>query len=125
MLLLNCSNKKKRVHDFISFSGGNIGLVTSIFSSRAAPGRRIQKPWTKPMSYPAIKGLSIYKNMTFSNFGTYCGSSKRDVIVMTSKDYGDILHPVRFHDITLHNVQHDSKVTSPSHMYLIPVNFGA
>ena len=45
------------------------------------------------------------------NFGRFCGSNDRDYIVMTAPAYGDIIHPVQFSEITLANVQHDSKVT--------------
>ena len=82
----------------------------SLFTSRAAPGRVAQKPWITPMSYPAIKGLSRVHNVTMKNFGTFCGSNDRDYVLMTAPAYGDIIHPVQFSEITLSNVQHDSKV---------------
>ena len=53
------------------------------------------------------------------NFGRFCGSNDRDYIVMTAPAYGDIIHPVQFSEITLANVQHDSKVSIVFYHYII------
>ena len=84
-------------------------MSSSVFSSSPASGPPMS--WEDPMSYPAIKGLSVYRNVTFRHFKTFCGSNKRDYIISPHLFYGDIIHPVQFVETTLEDVEDDSKVS--------------
>ena len=64
--------------------------------------------WEDPMSYPAIKGLSVWDSITFAHFSNPCG--KRDYIWMTHPVYGDVIHPADFKNITFVDVDENSKV---------------
>ena len=87
--------------------GDNIGFLSSIFSKNPAKGP--PKPWEDPMSYPAIKGLSIHDNNLFVNYTLQCGM--RNYVWMTRPTYGDAIHPVEFSRTSVINVDEQSKVS--------------
>jgi len=87
--------------------GGNTGIMSPIFSSSPPIGP--PKPWEDPMSYPAIKGLTIIKNITFVDFTAGCDGSVNRVLMTTPK-YGDIIHPTKIENVHLKNVIEDAKV---------------
>ena len=86
--------------------GGNVCFLSSIFSSGTSKGP--PKPWEDPMTYPAIKGLSIYDNNLFVNYTLGCGM--RSYVWMTRPTYGDAIHPVEFSRTSVINVDEQSKV---------------
>ena len=61
------------------------------------------------MTYPALKGLTIIQNVAFSSFEASCSGGYNRVL-MTSPNYGDIIHPVNLQNIQLENVAEQSKV---------------
>ena len=87
--------------------GGNVGILSSHFSISGSKGPN--KRWEDPMTYPAINGISRYFGVTFAEFGDKC-SGKRNYIFMMNKHYMDIFHPVEFKNISLVNVDEESKV---------------
>jgi len=93
------------IFPFFRLIGGNAGIMTPVFSS-SPPS---YSSWEDPRSYPAIKGLTIIKNVTFVNFGMGChGAVNR--ILMTTPKYGDIIHPTKIENVHLQNVTEDGKV---------------
>ena len=83
-------------------------MKASLFAS--SPGSGPKMSWEKPMSYPAIKGLTRLINITMAHFGAACDSGAYNYVWMTSPNYGDIFHPMETSEITLHNVLERSKV---------------
>lgn len=66
-----------------------IGMVfpTNIASKNGIPG----KPWysiTNIMSYNTIGGLMVIKNVTFANFGEYCGTESTVIETSIKNDDG-------------------------------------
>lgn len=88
--------------------GGNVCFLSSIFSSGTSKGP--PKPWEDPMTYPAIKGYSIYDNNLFVNYTIGCGM--RSYVWMTRPSYGDAIHPLEFSRTSVINVDEQSKVIS-------------
>ena len=93
------------------FLGGNIGILSSIFSLKPAVGP--PKPWETPMSYPAINGSTYLVNNVYTNFSEAC-PGKRDYLWMTAPGYGDIFHPTEFAQSDCENVESSSKVSKMS-----------
>ena len=102
--------KVATLHSFILIIslGGNVCFLSSIFSSGTSKGP--PKPWEDPMTYPAIKGYSIYDNNLFVNYTLRCGM--RSYVWMTRPSYGDAIHPVEFSRTSVINVDEQSKVIS-------------
>ena len=87
--------------------GGNAGIMSPIFTS--SPPKGPPKSWEDPMSYPALKGLTIINNITFVDFAAGCDGAVNRVLMTTPK-YGDIIHPTKIENIRLENVVEDAKV---------------
>ena len=85
--------------------------MTSFQSSKAG-GPKMR--WDKPMSYPAIYGITKLINVTFSSFGTACGG-KRDVTIMPNTVVGDLMHPMTVEDVKKFDVDEESVL-----FYLVP-----
>ena len=87
-------------------NNARIGMVfpTNIASKNGIPG----KPWTNIMSYNTIGGLMVVKNVTFANFGEYCGTES--TVIATSIKNDDGQHPVTMSEIYLFNVTNSSKI---------------
>lgn len=60
------------------------------------------------MSYNTIGGLMVIKNVTFANFGEYCGD--QSTVISSSVKNDDGQHPVTLSQISLFNVTNTSKV---------------
>ena len=70
---------------------GMVGMKASIFSQSGTSGPKLV--WEDPKAYPAIKGITNIRNVTFKDFSKACQSGKYNYVWMTSPKYGDILHP--------------------------------
>ena len=88
---------------------GNVGVMMSIFTKKGSTGP--PSGWTDPMSYPAISGISIYSDVTFTDFDDKCGEVNLAVI---NNVYNDIVHPMKLSNIQLNNVLEKNKVRSGS-----------
>ena len=86
-------------------------LMTCFMSSKAG-GPKMR--WDKPMSYPALYGITKLRNVTFDSFKVACGG-KRDVAIMTNPVVGDIMHPITLEGIKKYNMDEESTV-----LYTIP-----
>ena len=62
------------------------------------------------MNYNALDGLTIGKNLTFSEYGIGCSGSTRNYAVSSSKNSDDGQHPVVFSNIYFNNVNNESKL---------------
>ena len=84
---------------------GHVGVILTTFTS--GRGHFPKASWSSVITYPAITGLTILQNVSFSDFGTHCGS--KEVALMTHPNSEDCQHPVETSDIKLINVAKESK----------------
>jgi len=80
----------------LSPTGGHVGIVQPTFLS--GRGKFPKFAWSRISGYPAIAGLTIVNEVSFTNFGLRC-SNKKDVVIMTSPFSEDANHPVRLSKI--------------------------
>ncbi len=79
-------------------SGGHVGIVIPSFVS--GHGSFPHGSWYSVTSYPAINGSTWVTNVTFRNFESYCGDTKKDVLFITNPSSEDANHPVYLRNIT-------------------------
>ena len=82
-------------------------MLMSGFMSGSGAGPK--KRWDKPLSYPALYGITKLRNVTFDSFKVACGG-KRDVAIMTNPVVGDIMHPITLEEIKKYNMDEESTV---------------
>ncbi len=87
-------------------TGGHVGVIIPSFVS--GQGHYPKAPWTSIISYPAISGLTVLRNVTFCNFGLYCGDM-REIALMTNPNSEDCQHPVELSSSTLVDIDEESK----------------
>ncbi|XP_066933159.1 fibrocystin-L-like [Clytia hemisphaerica] len=90
--------------------GGNIGIMTSLFSNGAATGPPMS--WQDPMSYPSLIGVTRIENVQMTSFEDQeCDGKLRESHgLMTHSSYGDIIHPITLEKIKLENVGDTNKI---------------
>ena len=101
-------------------SGGHVGVVIPSFVS----GRGHFPPfnWHTIISYPAINGTSVLRNVTFGNFEQNCGH--RDAALMTNRFSEDANHPLILEQIT-HTTDTGGQVDESSKVYIHKPNIGS
>ncbi len=82
----------------LSPNGGHVGIIIPSFVS--GKGHFPKEPWNSVISYPAINGSTWVTNVTFRNFESYCGDTKKDVLFITNPSSEDANHPVYLRSIT-------------------------
>lgn len=80
-------------------------MMMTGFISASAGGPKMR--WDKPMSYPAIYGITKIRDVTFASFGEAC-DGHRDIAIMSNPVIGDIMHPITVQGITKFDVDEDS-----------------
>ncbi|XP_006825958.1 fibrocystin-L-like [Saccoglossus kowalevskii] len=71
-------------------SGGKSGVTWASFTSSTSGAPFF--PFHGLMDYPAISGKTMITDVTFSNFGSACGTT--DVAIITNPANGDAMHPI-------------------------------
>lgn len=96
--------------DISHLTGGNIGIMSSLFSNGAATGPPMS--WETPMTYPSLLGTTEIRNSVFQDFHNIdcSGKSTQSHALMTHATYGDLIHPITLEKSVLSNVADENKV---------------
>ena len=93
----------------LSRSGGHVGIPTSAFTS--GRGKFPKAALQTIISYPAINGSSLLRDVTFAGFATHdCSSGKFDVALMTNPEADDAIHPITVEGIRWVDTSDENKL---------------